>query len=102
MMFFVTQMTAICAACDADRGHLGDEEHHRRSASSARLAQALALRLVNRRSGDRAGGSDVRAQTDLREAGARRRDGPAAGSVRAPRATVVRVLRPPPDGAADV
>ena len=62
-------------------------------------------RLARRRDLDRRGhqgGADARPPDHLRPAGARDREGHARGAVRAPAAALVRLLRPPPDGPADV
>src|SRR5581483_10030202 len=74
----------------------------RRRAHPPRHAPAVGRRPHDRRSRRRPRPHDGGAATPLGQAGARRRDGPAQRDVRAPRPPLVRLLRPPPDRAADV
>ena len=67
-----------------------------------RHAAALALRRRDRRPRLRLGRAHERPPAHLRQAGARRRDGPAAGPLLALRAPLLRLLRPQPDRPADV
>src|SRR5439155_6777201 len=85
-----------------DRGDLGDEARDRQRARAPRRAQALVVRLGNRRARADPRDPDGRTATDLGPPGARGRDGHAAGPVLPPGQTLIRVLRPAPDGTADV
>src|SRR5207244_3696617 len=83
-----------------DPGH--GEERDRPGADEPRHAAALALRRGDRRPRLRLGGAHERPQAHLRQAGPRRRDGPAPGPLLALRAPLLRLLRPSSDRAVDV
>src|SRR5207244_13653302 len=86
----------------SNRADLGHEARDRQRAPAARHAQALALRLGDRRARFPPRGPDVRPAADLRQAGPRGRDGLAPGPLRAPRPPLVRLLRSAPDRPAHV